>query len=131
MFHVITEGKGSMPGTKDVLSEKEVRAVVAFVQVLSLGYELYDRFCASCHGSNGHPAVLAFQEIFGVPLGQGEQPPVFDEAYMRTHNDDHLQVWMRHMLKENRVGMPHFAGDLNAGQVRQILTYLRELPPAS
>jgi mono/diheme cytochrome c family protein len=131
LFHVITEGKGSMPGTKDVLSEKEVRAVVAFVQVLSPGYELYDRFCASCHGSNGHPAVLAFQEIFGVPLGQGEQPPVFDEAYMRTHNDEHLQVWMRHMLKENRVGMPHFAGDLNAGQVRQILTYLRDLPPAS
>jgi mono/diheme cytochrome c family protein len=40
-------------------------------------------------------------------------------------------VWVRHMLKENHVGMPHFAGELNAEQVRQILTYLRNLSPAS
>ncbi len=50
---------------------------------------------------------------------------------MRTHTDEHLHVWVRHMLKENHVGMPHFAGELNAELVRQILTYLRTLPPAS
>jgi mono/diheme cytochrome c family protein len=131
LLRIIVEGKGSMPGTKDVLSAKEVRAVIAFVRVLSPGYELYDRFCTNCHGSEGHPPALAFQEIFGTPLGQEEQPPVFDQSYMRTHSDEQLRVWVRHMFKENKVGMPHFAGELNAEKVRQILTYLRNLPPAS
>jgi mono/diheme cytochrome c family protein len=130
IFRIISEGKGSMPGTKDVLSEKEVRATIAFVRVLSPGYEIYDRFCASCHGSDGRPAVLALEELFGQSLGQGEKPPVFDQTYMRAHTDEQLRVWVRHMVKENQVGMPHFAGDLNAEQVRQILTYLRNLPPA-
>jgi mono/diheme cytochrome c family protein len=128
LFHIILEGKGSMPGTKDVLSEQEVRAVIAFVRVLSPGYELYDRFCASCHGSDGRPLSVAIQEMFGTPVGKEGQPPVFDKAYLRSHTDEQLRVWVRHMFKENKVGMPHFAGDLNADQVRQILTYLRNLP---
>jgi mono/diheme cytochrome c family protein len=131
LLRIISDGKGGMPGAKKVLSEKDLRAVVAFVRVLSPGYELYDRFCASCHGSNGRPPALAFQEAFGTPLGQEKPPPVFDQAYMRAHTDEQLQGWTRHMLKENSVGMPHFAGELNAEQVRQILTYLRTLPPVS
>jgi mono/diheme cytochrome c family protein len=131
MFRIISEGKGGMPGAKDVLSAKDLHAVVVFVRVLSPGYELYDRFCTSCHGSEGRPQGLVFQETFGTPLGQEEQPPAFDQAYMQTHTDEHLRVWVRHMLKENRVGMPHFAGELSAEKVRQILTYLRNLPPAS
>lgn len=131
LFRIISEGKGAMPGAKDVLKAEDLRAVVAFLRVLSPGYEFYDRFCTSCHGSEGRPPALAFQEAFGTPLGQEEQPPAFDQAYMQTHTDEHLRVWVRHMLKENRVGMPHFAGELNAEQVRQILTYLRNLPPAS
>src|SRR5262249_34505474 len=122
--------KGSMPGTKDVLSEKGVRAVSAFVRVLSPGYETYDRFCASCHGPDGRPAVLAVDELLGTSRAPGERPPVFDQAYMRAHTDEQLRAWVRHMLKENQAGMPHFAGSLNAEQVRQILTYLRNLPPA-
>jgi mono/diheme cytochrome c family protein len=129
LFKVITEGRGSMPGTQDVLSAKDVRLVIAFVRVLSPGYELYDRFCTGCHGSEGRPPSLAFQEAFGTPPGQQEPPPVFDQAYMQAHNDEQLRVWVRHMFKENKVGMPHFAGELNAEQVRQILTYLRNLPP--
>jgi len=131
LLRIISDGKGSMPGAKKVLSEKDLRAVVAFVRVLSPGYELYDRFCASCHGSNGRPPALAFQEAFGTPLGQEKPPPVFDQAYMRAHTDEQLRGWTRHMLKENSVGMPHFAGELNAEQVRQILTYLHTLPPVS
>jgi len=130
LFRIISAGKGSMPGTKDVLSEKGVRAVSAFVRVLSPGYETYDRFCASCHGPDGRPAVLAVDELLGTSRAPGERPPVFDQAYMRAHTDEQLRAWVRHMLKENQAGMPHFAGSLNAEQVRQILTYLRNLPPA-
>jgi mono/diheme cytochrome c family protein len=118
-----------MPGTQNVLSAKDVRVVIAFVRALSPGYELYDRFCTNCHGSEGRPPSLAFQEIFGTPLGQEEQPPVFDQSYMQAHSDEQLRVWVRHMFKEDKVGMPHFAGELNAEQVRQILAYLRNLPP--
>ncbi len=42
-----------------------------------------------------------------------------------------VRVWIRHMLKENRAVMPHFAGEISADKVRQILTYLRTLPPES
>jgi mono/diheme cytochrome c family protein len=131
LLHLISEGKGAMPGTKDVLTAKDLRVVIAFVRTLSPGYELYDRFCTNCHGSEGRPPALVFQEILGTPLGQEEQPPAFDQAYMQTHNDEQLRVWVRHMVKENKVGMPHFAGELNAEQVRQILTYLRNLSPVS
>jgi len=131
LLRIISEGKGAMPGAKDVLSDTELRTVVTFVRHFSPGFELYDRFCSGCHGADGRPPVLAFQELFGTPLGQEEQPPVFDQTYMQTHTDEHLQVWVRHMVKENRIGMPHFAGELNAEQVRQILTYLRTLSPLS
>ena len=42
-----------------------------------------------------------------------------------------MRVWIRHLLKENRAVMPHFAGEISADKVRQILTYLRTLPPES
>jgi len=38
---------------------------------------------------------------------------------------------VRHMLTLNRAPMPHFAGELTADQVRQVLSYLRSLPPES
>src|SRR5262249_1078022 len=53
LFHIIAEGKGAMPGAADVLTAHELRAVVAFVRVLSPGYEFYNRFCAYCHGFDG------------------------------------------------------------------------------
>jgi mono/diheme cytochrome c family protein len=35
------------------------------------------------------------------------------------------------MLKQSRTVMPHFAGQLNADEAKQILTYLRTLPQGS
>jgi mono/diheme cytochrome c family protein len=35
------------------------------------------------------------------------------------------------MLKQHRAVMPHFGGDLNAEEIRQILAYLRSLAPQS
>ena len=56
LVRVITDGEGAMPGAGDVLTAHEIRAVVAFLRVLSPGYELYDRFSARCHGVDGIPA---------------------------------------------------------------------------
>jgi mono/diheme cytochrome c family protein len=114
-----------MPGAVDVLSAEELRAVIAFVRLLSPGYELYDRFCAICHGPEGRPLDV---NILGDALILKDMP-VFDQTYLRTHTDEQLRPWVRHMLKENRAVMPHFANELNGEEVRQILTYLRTLPP--
>jgi len=132
LFRVISEGTKGMPGTADVLSAPERKAVIAFVRLLSPGYELYDRFCEVCHGSMGLPPEVAQNELFGAVLGKKEPSlPVFNKKYFQTRTDEQLRGWVRHMLKQNRAVMPHFAGELNAEEVRQILVYLRSLPPTA
>lgn len=126
LLRIITDGHGSMPAAGDVLTSEDRRAVVAFVRLLSPGYELYDRFCEVCHGPQGVPPEIAQQELF---RGAGAQAktPIFDKKYLQAHSDKQLRGWIRHMLKQHQTAMPHFAGELNAEEVRQILTYLRSL----
>jgi mono/diheme cytochrome c family protein len=134
LFQVISEGRGAMPGVADVVSVEDRHAVIAFLRLLSPGFELYDRFCEVCHGSAGVPPEIAQRELFTELLGKtpSQKPmPVFDKKYMQTHTEDQLRGWARHMLKQHRAVMPHFGGDLDAQQVRQILAYLRSLPPQS
>ena len=126
-MRIIAEGKGAMPGASAVLSDKDIRSVVAFVRLLSPGFERYDRFCAICHGQDGHPTQLVPQDIWGYEITQSGIA-TFDGAYFETQTDERLRVWTRHMLKESRTIMPHFAGELNAEEVREILAYLRTLP---
>jgi mono/diheme cytochrome c family protein len=128
LFRIISEGKGAMPGTMDVLSVADREAVVAFVRLLSPGYELYDRHCALCHGSEGQPAEADLLELLD-PGSSKETPPTFNEEYFRTHSEQQIRAGITHMFKMSRVVMPHFAGELTADQVRQILGYLRTLPP--
>jgi mono/diheme cytochrome c family protein len=127
---VITKGKGTMPGAAAVLTSEEVRAVIAFVRLLSPGYELYERFCAVCHGPDGTPPVVNPQDASGAEVVL-EGLPTFDEDYFRAHSEDQVRSWVGHMLHENRTVMPHFSGELNAEEVRQILAYLRALLPES
>jgi mono/diheme cytochrome c family protein len=134
LFHIISEGRGAMPGTAEVLSIQERHAVIAFLRLLSPGYELYDRFCQVCHGGMGIPSEVAQQELFGGALGDASaqsKTPVFNKKYLQTHTDEQLRGWVRHMLKQQSTMMPHFGGDLNAEEVRQILAYLRSFPPQS
>lgn len=130
LMRIIAEGKGAMPGVSAVLSEKDIRSVVAFVRLLSPGFEQYDRFCAVCHGQDGQPTGLVVQDLWGFQINQ---PGIatFDAAYFETQTDEQLRAWTRHMLKESRTVMPHFAGELNAKEVREILAYLRTLPQGS
>lgn len=130
LFRIISEGRGAMPGVADVISAEDRHAVVTFIRLFSPGYELYDRFCGVCHGATGVPPEIAQKELFEELLGKNapkSETPIFDKKYMQTHTDAQLREWVRHMLKEHRSVMPHFGGDLNAEQVRQILAYLRSL----
>jgi mono/diheme cytochrome c family protein len=126
LLRIIAAGKGAMPAAGDVLNPDDRRAVVAFVRLLSPGYELYDRFCEVCHGAQGVPPEIAQRELFGGANAQSKTP-IFDQKYMQAHSDKQLRGWVRHMLKQHSAAMPHFAGDLNAEDVRQIIAYLRSL----
>ena len=130
LLKIISEGKGAMPGTGDVLSLDDRKDVVAFIRVLSPGYELYDRYCVSCHGTKGKAPDPALLAALGFPSSQ-KIPPAFDRAYFQQHTDEQLWPKIAHMLEMSRVVMPHFAGELTAEQVREIVTYLRTLSPTS
>jgi mono/diheme cytochrome c family protein len=127
---VIADGRGAMPGAANVLSTDELHAVMAFVRVLSPGYELYNRFCSVCHGPDGHPPFSNPEDESGFEIVL-EGIPTFDEEYFRSHREEHIRSWTQHMLKENRAVMPHFSGALNAEEARQILVYLRSLASGS
>jgi hypothetical protein len=70
------------------------------------------------------PAVSHFCEI---TLWQ--PPPPFDQEFFRARTDEQLRKGIRPMQSLNRAPMPHFAGELTADEVRQVLGYLRTLPP--
>lgn len=130
LLKIISEGKGAMPGSGDVLSLDDRKDVVAFIRVLSPGYELYDRYCVSCHGTKGKAPDPALLSALGFPSSQ-KIPPAFDRAYFQKYTDEQLRPKVTHMLELSRVVMPHFAGELTAEQVREIVTYLRTLSPES
>jgi mono/diheme cytochrome c family protein len=130
LLKLISEGKGAMPGSGDVLSLDDRKAVVTFVRMLSPGYELYDRYCVGCHGTRGKAPDPALLDVLGFPSSQ-KMPPAFDRAYFQSHTDEQLRPKITHMVKLNRVAMPHFAGELTAEQVREVVRYLRTLSPES
>ena len=126
----ISDGHGSMPGTAEVLSLDDRHAVVRFVRLLTPGYETYDRYCVGCHGNRGRPVS---REILDL-LGQSETwqpPPTLDNEFFSARTDEQLRQGIRRMLTINRAPMPHFAGELTADEVRQVLSHLRTLPPES
>lgn len=92
----------------------------SFVRLLSPGYELYYRYCVSCHGPHGRTAEEK----------SGRRPRiVFDEEYFQKNPyPDQVRERIWHMLKGARPPMPHFEATLTAEQVKAILGYLRSLP---
>jgi mono/diheme cytochrome c family protein len=128
LFRAIAEGKGSMPAAKAVLTPEDIRRVVAYLRVLSPGYESYERFCARCHGSDGYPPADSTNGIFGVPPFSREDliGVVFDENYFRTHPESAVRASVRRMFRKDHSTMPHFDLELSEAEVRKITSYLPE-----
>lgn len=131
LIEIISKGKEAMPGTENALSTKEIKAVVTFIRLFSPGYESYDRFCVACHGLNGSPEqIITFDED-----GDEEQIigfldmdlPTFDAAYLNAHTDKQLIPKIQHMLKSERVTMPHFSDYIGEKKIREIFKYLKSL----
>jgi mono/diheme cytochrome c family protein len=120
MDHV-RHGHHRMPAIHgfDVAENRD--ALLAFVRLLSPGYERYSRLCAGCHGENGRGPEA------------GSAPPrrptvVFDEAYFAKTDPEVLRRSIWHMLADASPQMPHMSRALPASDVRAILAFLRTLP---
>ena len=100
-------------------SEADAPPLVSFVRLLSPGYELYYRYCVSCHGPHGRS---------GETKAGGRPRFVFDERYFRSLYAEDLRERIWHMLRGVKPEMPHFDATLTTGEVRAILAYLRSLP---
>ena len=130
LLRAITYGKGVMPGTINVLDDPQRQAVLSFVDLFSTGFETYERYCMVCHGAEGIPVELAYSDesMFDFDL---RALPSFNAHYFAANTDEQLSPKVLHMLKVSESRMPHFAGTLNAAQVREIVAYLKNLGPES
>jgi mono/diheme cytochrome c family protein len=107
----VQHARPGMPAT-------EVADLVAFVRVLSPGFVLYGRYCASCHGRDGRGDDL---------VDPGRAPRVvFDRAYFTARSTDAVRARVWHMLAEQRPAMPHFRRRLSEPEVRAIVAWLSE-----
>jgi mono/diheme cytochrome c family protein len=109
-----------MPAIPTIRDDADARALVAYLRLLSPGFDLYSRYCAACHGDDGHP-----QREFVPP---GRRPGVtFDRNYLERRNPDQLRAAVGHMLREQTPSMPHFRGNVDRATARAIVRYLKSL----
>ena len=90
-------------------------ALVAFVRLLSKGYETYEVACAHCHGDERIRAA-------------GRVRVVFNARYFATHDTLTVRARVSHMVSEGRSAMTHVRGVLTEARVRATVAYLRSLP---
>lgn len=118
---VVGHGRHGMPAIPALRQPDDARALVAYVRLLSPGYRLYDRYCASCHGEDGRADEV-------VDPGR-VRPLAFDRAWLAKQDPEALRTKVWHMLAERRPAMPHFRGKLTDADVRAIVAWLKSLPP--
>jgi mono/diheme cytochrome c family protein len=120
LITLVRHGRKGMPALTARVPEAEGRPLATFVRLLSPGFALYDRYCASCHGDDGRPAHRQ-DEVIRVPT------IVFDRAYFGTHDAEQLRAKAWHMLAEQRPAMPHYRWALTDNQAEAIIEYLKSL----
>jgi mono/diheme cytochrome c family protein len=114
----VRHGRAGMPPIPAAPDDAEARALVAWVRLLSPGFELYSRHCASCHGEDGRP-----QREFVEP--RHRPTVVFERGWLARRDPTQLRAAVLHMLEERQPGMPHFRRTVSEPEARAILRYLR------
>ena len=100
------------------LTPVQQRDLLAFVRVLSPGYIRYFRYCAPCHGGDGHPPAELPPDV--------KRPTVtFDAAYFATVDQRDLETAVWHMVDVRTPRMPHMGAMLEEDQVRAIVEWLK------
>ncbi len=114
---VIRTGRHGMPAPWPIAAQ-EMSSLIAFVRLLSPGYALYDRYCANCHGDDGH-GTGTFAETDARPT------VVFDRAYLRRRDPEQVRAAIWHMLDVQQPAMPHLRKTVTEPAARAIIEYLR------
>lgn len=98
------------------------RALLAYVRLLSPGFELYSVWCAGCHGDDGRgegdSAIGADRPGFAI-----------DRAYLDAQPAAELRRRVVHMLESREGDMPHLQHRLSEPEVRRIIDHLRATEP--
>lgn len=118
LITLVRHGRKGMPALIPRVPEAEGRPLATFVRLLSPGFALYDRYCASCHGDDGRP-VSRPGEVIRLPT------LVFNRAYVDSHDAEQLRANLWHMLAEQKPAMPHYRWALTDSQVEAIIEYLK------
>jgi mono/diheme cytochrome c family protein len=120
LLEIVRHGRRGMPAIPALRSDSDARALVAYVRLLSPGFVLYGRYCASCHGEDGRADDL---------VDPGLAPKVvFDRAYLARQDAEELRTKVWHMLASRRPAMPHFRRRLGEEEARAIIDYLKRTP---
>ena len=120
LLRTMRSGHAHVPEVPALQSDADGRALLAFVRLLSPGFEIYTRYCGMCHGDDGRPQ--------GTPVDPRDRPTVvFDRAYFERHDAGELRLAVWHMLNEHEPEMPHFRADVSETGVRAIVDYLRTM----
>lgn len=114
----VRHGRRGMPAITPRVGEEDARVLVAYVRLLSPGYELYSRYCEACHGADGR-GTGSFGETRPRPT------VIFDRAYFVRRDPEQLRSAVWHMLSEQKPAMPHFRTALTDAQVRAIIDWLK------
>jgi mono/diheme cytochrome c family protein len=123
ILRVVRRGHEGMPAMLPRIGEADGPALLAFVRLLSPGYEQYSRQCAACHGDDGR-GDGGFSEAF-------QRPTVpFDRHYFATTDPETVRRGIWHMVAERSPAMPHMRGVTTERGARLIVEHLRRAPPA-
>jgi mono/diheme cytochrome c family protein len=121
LVDLVRHGHHGMPAIPGFGVKENRDALVAFLRLLSPGYENYSRSCAGCHGDDGRGP--------GVNWASVQRPTVvFDASYVAKKDPETLRIDVWHMTASAAPQMPHMSRVLRPSDVRAILTYLRSLP---
>ena len=117
---VVGHGRHGMPALVAPVAASELPALIGFVRLLSPGYALYDRYCAACHGDDGHG-------VGSVGEQTRRSTVIFDRAYFRRRDPEQVRTAVWHMLATERPVMPHFRTKLSEVEVRAVIAYLKQV----
>ncbi len=122
LLEAARHGRAGMPAIPPLATPEESKALLAYLRMLSPGFELYSLWCAGCHGDDGRGE--------GIYATNEDKPNVvFDRAYLKAQDPEVLRRNVFHMLEWEQPAMPHFERDLSERQTRAIIEYLRATGP--
>lgn len=119
----------AMPEWKDVFSESQVKALIAYLRFLTrskhelmgdpeLGMQLYQKYCAVCHGVEGDGDGIMTNLMGMMPM---------DHTNPNETNSLSNEEIVNSILDGKKRYMPAWRGILSQGDVEALVSYIRLL----